>query len=576
MGIDDLLTSSLAAILLQKGNDVTGSSTVETHHIVQLQKRGAEITIGDFPFLPDGTKIVIFSHSTSPSHEELKQAQDLNIPIMETNEFLVEFSKKFRKVIAVYGSHGKTTITAMIAHILRFCGKRPTYLLDAMPIGMPNAELGSSDILVLTNKSNIKLNSNLGIINNFDPDLFYSEQDFREFSQGAEQLICNEDLNIFYSDHKNCKVIPVDQRIKTQMLGDHNDYNAVFAFEAAKYFDIEEEAALFALQNFLGLERRCTIKSKGDKHLIIEDFAHHPTELKTFLETLHQLYPEKNKTLIFQPHCLEVAERYSEMITELYDYCDQVYLTTPYKPDSESEKVVKKLSNSKSNYILPDYWESFADKIVAEEDTVYAIVGSKSIKNFIPVLTNRLLKRELNTLIPELDSFSGFMIDGESSFGNEDSLIVIPDSFEQVSEIVKFCTRNEIAIIPYSSKYEVLRDYKFNGIIIKFDEKLNSLVVIQNSVIASSGICLVEILDSLGINTSDVDEKITIGGAIKINYYFQKREICEYVTNVCGIVGDGSYKVINASDIEWSYNGSNLPIDLFITEVQMDFSKFSK
>lgn len=578
--IGDSLQSSLAFYLLQSGKDITGSDNNENDKILELQHSGAAISIGDINFIPEGTNLFVYPDGMKSSNPHRKLATEIGLDQYSSTQLLVKIAKDYDYIIAVCGSHGKSTVVSMIAHVLRLCGKRPDYIMAGTPVGgMPSAEKGNGKVFITAFRECeelLELNPNVGVIVNLDKDTKNTEY-YREFCRKSSNLVCCDSANIqnLANNHPEVKYLnPQKDHFETYMLGTHNKYNASLAFWASSYLAIDEELIKNALRSFQGLERRCRIQSTGDKHIILEDFAHHPSELKVLTSMLDELYPKKYKILIFQPHSKDIVDKYREVIRESYNDCNSIFVTAPYTPEKNKKPIVQKLSNIKSNYLLPHYWEDLAEKVANfDQDTVYAIVGSKSIHKLIPVLSNLLRRQEIVIALPniEIDTAYIFCDQESNSLGNCYPLIVSPRNEEEMIGVIKYCHRNQINITTYNSYFHPANLSRYNGVVIRLDKAFANIHKNGHEFTIGSGVILSQLFSKFPeLNPKgELYKDSSIGGAIRMNIEYLDSEIGDYVTSVRGITSKGEIWEESGHDIEWYYKGSSVPIDLTITTIKL-------
>ena len=505
-------------------------------------------------------------------------ASEKGLDQLSSTQLLIKTAKPYDNIIAVCGSHGKNTVVSMIAHILRLCGKRPDYIISGKPVGgMPSAEKGNGKVFIAAFrecKEFLELSPSIGLLLNLEEESEYTQY-FKSFCKRSSALVCNDSNNIkeLVSEHPKVKFLNEKTDIfETYMLGAHNKHNASYAYWASQTFGIDEELVKNALRSYQGLERRCRKTTSGDKHIIIEDFAHHPSELKALTLMLNELFPEKHKTLIFQPHSRDIVDKYREVIREAYNECDSIFVTSPYSPEKNKKTNSQELSNVQTNYQLPHYWESFAEKVVSfDQDTVYAIVGSKSIHKLIPVLTNLLRQKELISLLPNLEIDTGYFFSDQeaSSLGYRYPVIVSPRNEDEMIEIIKYCRRNQVNSTTYNNYFNPANLNTYDGIVIKLDKGFADIQKNETYFTVGSGVVISQLFSQFPELNSEgkLYKDISIGGAVKMNSEFLDSEIGDYVVSVRGITSKGEIWEENGSSIEWYYKGSTVPIDLTITSV---------
>ena len=216
-GIGGAGMSALAHLMLQRGIQVTGSDLEMNKSVKMLQQSGAEINIGHMEFIPEDSDILVYSAAVSEDNPELKAAQKLGISSIKRGKFLAEVAARYDTVIAVAGSHGKTTVTSMIAHILRICGKSPDYVIGGTPAGgMPAAAAGSGKFFITeadeSDRSLALLSPSIGVVVNVEDDHSWSAggrdklfEAFKTFADQSEHLIYGSgpDANEIFKKHSH-------------------------------------------------------------------------------------------------------------------------------------------------------------------------------------------------------------------------------------------------------------------------------------------------------------------------------------------------------------------------------------
>jgi len=328
IGIGGIGLSGLAHIYLEKGEQVQGSDLVESEITKGLQKRGANVWLGhSADKISSDIDLLVYSEAVSEDNMELVRAKELGVKCLSGAQAIAEFSQAYY-LIAVSGMHGKTTTASMLAHILVEAGLDPTYI-----IGAKNGwRLGqgkyliieaddykakflhySPDVLVLTNIEEEHLDYFKGLehimrvfgqyINQVKQTIVYNGDDEKISNLKSQILNLNLKSQIF-SLKKQAEEAGRLQKI-LQVPGKHNISNALAALEAAKYLGVGEAQGREALENFRGVWRRLEekeFKIKNLKFKIINDYAHHPTEIKAVFEAVKEKYPNKRVWAVFQPH----------------------------------------------------------------------------------------------------------------------------------------------------------------------------------------------------------------------------------------------------------------------------------
>ncbi len=329
MGIGGSGASACAAIAANYGFQVSGCDIAKSKYLAPLKK--IEISAGHNKNHLKNCQMLVITPAIlkfDPKNEELIYAKKVKIPILTWQEFMGKFLQKDKRVIAVAGTHGKSTTTAMIGHILADAGLSPTVEIGAMDLSWrANFRTGKGDIFVCEadeyNNNFLNYKPEILAITNIEfdhPDFFKNQeavfQSFIKFVKSNPNLkslfVAPGEVGIrkflvkLKGLKKTVKYLELvefpERRFKLKLAGEHNLTNANLAAAVAKRLGISEKLVKKSLENFDGLERRLEFVGRLDKTKIFDDFAHHPRELETTFKTLKQQFPKAKTCLVFQPH----------------------------------------------------------------------------------------------------------------------------------------------------------------------------------------------------------------------------------------------------------------------------------
>jgi len=348
---------SALACLSAKNYEVWGYDDFQTPNLKNINIA----TTIDAKFLKT-FDIIVYTVAIANKNQLISFCKSNNIIIYERAEYLALFSKQFSKVIAISGTHGKTTTTAMIGEIFRVANLNPTVHLGGIVNDWQSNYLVGNEIFITEaceyNKSFLKLKPDVALITNIEAehlDTYHSleneQQAFMQFAKQSKLVICESSINInnaiTYGLDNSCFISATDimqkngkysfvcvingknvGKISLKVLGKHNLLNALGGIAVATQFNIEFELIKKALENFNGVYRRLTKVAQNNLGTHFLDYAHHPTEIQATLDTLNQL-PHKNLVAIFQPHT------YSRTLTLMNEFCscfkcDELYLLPTY------------------------------------------------------------------------------------------------------------------------------------------------------------------------------------------------------------------------------------------------------
>ena len=375
LGIGGIGMSALARYFKSKNYTIAGYDRTSSRLTTQLEKEGMAIHYEDNPdLLPESIDMVIYTPAVPQTLKEVEALRQREIPFKKRAEVLGEISKD-HFTIAVAGTHGKTTTTAMIAHILNESNIDTTAFIGGIANNFEsNLLLGKKDDSVFVveadefDHSFLQLHPDISIIGSIDADHLdiYGDKEhllesFNDFAKHTKRnVIVREGLEIeawngvtygfgkgcyyqisigsvgngytlFYINGEGLK----NYRIILPMAGAHNVLNATAAFIAARRIGIPRESIAKALHGFLGVKRRFDIRVDNERHCYIDDYAHHPTEIRSCLQAIRDFYPGRRLTLVFQPHLYSRTRDFMNEFAEVLALADELILLGIYAAREE-------------------------------------------------------------------------------------------------------------------------------------------------------------------------------------------------------------------------------------------------
>ncbi|WP_301389204.1 MULTISPECIES: UDP-N-acetylmuramate--L-alanine ligase [Enterococcus] len=376
VGIKGSGMSSLALILHEKGYQVQGSD-VEEYFFTQRDLEKAAIKLLPFDKANIQPEMVIIQGNAFPdTHEEIIRAKELGLEVTRYHDFIGQFIQPYTS-IAVTGSHGKTSTTGLLSHVLS--GIRPTSFLigDGTGHGEPDAEFFSFEACEYR-RHFLAYSPDYAIMTNIDfdhPDYFHSIDDvFSAFQSMASQVKkgifafgddeylrkLEADVPIYYygvNDNDDVQAKNIERTTQGSefdvfihgenighfvlpAFGQHNINNAlsVIAVAYKEGLDMKEVAA--EMLSFPGVKRRFSEKIVADM-TIVDDYAHHPAEIKATIDGARQKYPDKEIIAVFQPHTFTRTIALMDEFAEALDLADHVYLCDIFGSARESRGDVK-------------------------------------------------------------------------------------------------------------------------------------------------------------------------------------------------------------------------------------------
>lgn len=380
IGIGGAGMSGIAEVLYNMGFDISGSDMAGSAVTERLKKRGVTIYIGHDKSNVQENETVVFSSAIRQSNVEIKEALKRKIPVISRAEMLAELMRmKFS--IAVAGTHGKTTTTAMIASILGVAGKDPTYVVGGkLKTEESGAKLGKSDYLVAeadeSDGSFLQLYPTVGVITNIEDDHldYYGSMEnlLNAFVQFANKVPfygsvllnadCENSTGIISRVNKRKKTFGFSKKadiratgIKEGMTesrftcwnfeenlgefhlgvgGKHNILNALAAVTVALDIGIPANVINEGLKRYSLPERRFQILFSNERNTVIDDYAHHPTEIQVTLDTIKK-GNFKRIIVVFQPHRFTRLEILMDKFAAAFSGADWLILTQLYSANQD-------------------------------------------------------------------------------------------------------------------------------------------------------------------------------------------------------------------------------------------------
>lgn len=332
---------------LSRGMEVSGVNDEEGKTIDSLKELGVDVKMSKGIFdVPEADLYVYSDAWLYRGPEILQKAKDTDKPVLSYFEALGQFAKKY-KVIAIAGTHGKTTTTAMVAGILVDAGLDPTVVVGSFVKKFDsNFRKGNGEYLVVEadeyNRHFLNFHPFVVVVTNIEAEHLDCYKDLADVQSAFDKLLSQSE-NKITNYTKYLEKIP-----KLSVPGVHNRMDASAAFAVAEFLGIKEEIIKNSLADFKGTWRRLEKKGVTKEGVTVyDDYAHHPTEVRASLEALRELYPKgtKNITVLFQPHLYSRTKALFDEFVTCFDQADNVFLLPIYfareNPDPEvsSEKL---------------------------------------------------------------------------------------------------------------------------------------------------------------------------------------------------------------------------------------------
>ncbi|HXZ30927.1 MAG TPA: UDP-N-acetylmuramate--L-alanine ligase [Terriglobales bacterium] len=461
VGIGGIGMSGIAEVLLNLGYKVSGSDLKSSPITQRLATLGAQIFEGHSAENITTAEVVVTSSAIPPDNPEVTQAHNLHIPVIPRAEMLAELMR-LKYGIAIAGMHGKTTTTSMVAAILAGAGLDPTVVVGGRVDAMgSNARLGKSQYLVAeadeSDRSFLKLSPILSVVTNIDREHMDCYRNLRDLKRAfldfmdrvpfyGAVVACNDDSSLrrllpqvrrrtvtygtrrgsdFHIKPLAFAVISTDNRplsrfqvsFKNQDLGEfrlrvpgaHNILNAAAAIAVGIGLDLSPDQIRAALENFRGVDRRFQLRGKACGVSVIDDYGHHPTEIRATLAAARQCGFRKIH-VIFQPHRYTRTQDLMDEFTTAFGDADTLIILDIYAasekpiPGVTAELLVQRmLEAGRSVQYAPGFNEA-ADAVAAtaQEGDMILTLGAGSVSQLGPMILEKLGTRE-PVAVPELN-----------------------------------------------------------------------------------------------------------------------------------------------------------------------------
>ncbi len=438
IGIGGIGMSGLARILLKKNINVTGSDITSSYVTEGLSQAGAQICLGHAAHQIPDHATVVYGSDIKKDNPEYQAALDQKRAMMHRSDLLLHLMDGY-KTLAVAGTHGKTTTSALLTWVMEVAGKAPSFAVGGMlPQFQANAGYGEGEYFVAeadeSDGTFLKYHPYGAIVTNIDSDhmnhfgnmekLVEAFNQFLQQVKNTEHLFwCGDDLylqkenplGVSYGYGINCQLklsqfrqkgwnisFSIDYKdkhyahIQLSLIGKHNALNGAAVFGLALSLGIPEDTIRKAFQSFGGVMRRCEKKGEVNHVLLLDDYAHHPTEIQTTIHGIRQALDGRRLIVVFQPHRYSRTKDCLGLYQGIFDDADEIFVTEIYGagesplPGVSSQDVIKEVESNglkKCHYVIrKDMPHSLADFVRTHD--VIVTLGAGDITK----LSGELLK----------------------------------------------------------------------------------------------------------------------------------------------------------------------------------------
>ncbi len=435
VGIGGIGMSAIARYFNGLGVDIYGYDKTETVLTKKLVEEGMQIHYEDDPTqIPDNIDLVVYTPAVPNTHKELNFFWDNGFEVKKRAEVLGIISRN-RRCIAIAGTHGKTSTSSILTHLLKVGGVDCTAFLGGIAQNYEsNFVQGHSDWVVVEadeyDRSFLHLSPDIEAIMSIDADhldIYDDEQKMFEtgFGEFVKKIkpngkiflqkdvethfegLNNESFGIETGTYRatNIKVAngffvfdiqsPIEniENIRFTLPGNHNVENATASIAIAQQLGVTGEAVKQAMASFKGIKRRFEFIHKDDKHVYIDDYAHHPSELQAAIGATKMLYPDRHLTGIFQPHLYSRTRDFVDGFADALDQLDEILLMDIYPArelpiEGVSSKIIfdKMKNNNKQLVTKANVMQVLKTKNV----DVLMTLGAGDIDTFVSKIKNWL------------------------------------------------------------------------------------------------------------------------------------------------------------------------------------------
>lgn len=420
IGIGGIGMSALARLFLHEGKKVSGSDLSQSAITEALANEGVTVfysqTSENIERLSSEIDLVVYTEAMKSDHPEMVAAKALGVPMINYFEALGLVANEYY-LIAVAGTHGKSTTTAMLIDILEEASFDPSAIVGAIRSKTgSNYRPGKSKYMVVEaceyKRDFLHLEPDILVITNIDfehVDYYKDLADVQSAFQALAQKVEKEGVVI--ADLKNPNVLPAVTGLKAKVVnyrdafdldlslrqpGLHNRMNAAAASAAARELGIDQSSINRALENFAGIARRFEYKGDVNGAHIYDDYAHHPVEIKAAVAGARELYPQKKLTVVFQSHTYSRTKELFNDFVDVLSKADRVLMLPIYAAREENtfgvsaEQLVDRI---KENNIEADNFytlEAVAQQIKdsVSKDDVVIVMGAGDVTKVSKILTN--------------------------------------------------------------------------------------------------------------------------------------------------------------------------------------------
>nr|WP_275587213.1 UDP-N-acetylmuramate--L-alanine ligase [Paenibacillus elgii] len=449
IGIGGYGMSAIAKVMLEMGYQVSGSDLAQQELTEKLAAKGAQVFIGHEAQNVKGADVVVYSTALAKDNVEMVAAEELNIPMLHRSQMLARLMNA-KKGIAVAGAHGKTTTSSMIALVLERCSLDPTFIIggEIMNVGS-NAKAGKGDWVVAeadeSDGSFLQYQPAIALVNNIEADHLENydgnfenlkkayAQFLSQVKEDGKAVVCLDDQYLkemissvnsevltyaieAEADFTARNIVLGDRKVSFDVMrgvealgtihlsvpGKHNVYNALATLITCMEAGLPFERIAEAITEFRGAKRRFQVLGEVDDILVIDDYAHHPTEIEATIQAAKAT--GKRIVAVFQPQRYTRTFFLFEQFSRAFPEADEVIITDIYSPAGEKQiegidsaklvELIRQNSNANVRYVpTKEQVQTYLLKSVRPGDLVITMGAGdiwKAAAGLAEALTERL------------------------------------------------------------------------------------------------------------------------------------------------------------------------------------------
>ena len=378
VGIGGIGMSGIAEVLANLGFRVSGSDQKKSEVTAHLEELAVQVDEGHAAENVGDAHVVVRSTAVRDDNPEIIEARRRSIPVIPRAEMLAELMRMKPHTVAVAGSHGKTTTTSMVATVLGIAGLDPTFVIGGIVrTYRANARLGKSDLMVVeadeSDRSFLMLTPTIAVVTNIDRehmDYYHDMEDVRKcFADFVNKvpfygaaILCLDDPHVqavipnvgrrrvtygmsaqadvsaheisydqsFGSKFSVLRGIDVLGRVTLRVPGKHNVYNSLAAIAVGLELEVPFDTIAHALGEFSGADRRFQFKGEEAGVTVVDDYGHHPTEIKATLSAARIGAPNRRIVVLFQPHRYTRTNDLMDEFASAFNNADVLFVTDIY------------------------------------------------------------------------------------------------------------------------------------------------------------------------------------------------------------------------------------------------------